>query len=230
MKKLGGNVPVAWCKVCLCNAPDWGQASVRPDVLVCHIRTACFAGRDGIKVHKCNGEWISALSDKGEIASSEQLHGSASTVSQISHITAKIQYNSKKSHWWIYCWCFEWVGAWRARAWGQHLEKDLKPANLQHLVILSLRLNYTASCTLHFCTLLSHGGLRPSRVLAYLSMCLLNTCQENFFTRITIPECVEKAYKATAAAFRVTAGIIKRKIMMMYWMNGLCVSRRILYS
>lgn len=98
MKKLGGNVPVAQRKVCLCNAPDWGQASVRPDVLVCHVRTACFAGRDGIKVHKCNGEWISALSAKGEIASSEQLRGSASTVSQISHITAKIQYNSKKSH------------------------------------------------------------------------------------------------------------------------------------
>lgn len=49
MKKLGGNVPVARCKVCLCNAPDWGQASVRPDVLVRHVRAACLQAEMGSK-------------------------------------------------------------------------------------------------------------------------------------------------------------------------------------
>lgn len=49
------------------------------------------------------------------------------------------------------------------------------------------------------------------RVLACLIMCLLNTCQENFFMHIIITEWVEKSYKATAEAFKITAGIIKRK-------------------
>lgn len=60
------------------------------------------------------------------------------------------------------------------------------------------------------------------RVLACLIMCLLNTCQENFFMHIAITEWLEKAYKA----FQIAAGIIKRKIP--WYVEWSCVFRKIL--
>lgn len=183
---------------------------------------------DGIKGHNCHGEWIaiSALSAKEEIASSEQLHGSASTVSQISCVTAKIQYSSKKSHFCIYCQCFEWVGSdctestCLRTAFGERLEtsKSATSAYYELKTVLLCKL-YASFLYVTFSRKFVWGQewCLHAIIICYVIMCLLNTRQENFFMHITIPEWVEKAYKATAAAFKVTAGIIKRKIPMIYW-------------
>lgn len=65
--------------------------------------------------------------------------------------------------------------------------------------------------TLFLCSAFSWKFVWWGKAACNALSCAYWTRQENFFTHIIITERVEKAYKATAEAFKITAGIIKRK-------------------